>query len=48
MVDNGDQEACHSQGGVVVEDCGEPVHMQWKDKHGGGSSVYQVTKWGGP
>ena len=47
MVDNGNLGACHSQGRVVVEDCGDPVRMQWKDKNGGGSSVYQVRKWGG-
>ena len=41
VIDNRNQEACHCQRTVVVADCGEPVHMQWKVRNGVGSLVYQ-------
>ena len=41
VIDNRNQEACHCQRRVVVADCGEPVHMQWKLRNGVGSRVYQ-------
>ena len=41
VIDNRNQEACHCQRRVVVADCGEPVHMQWKVRNGVGSHVYQ-------
>ena len=41
VIDNRNQEVCHCQRRVVVADCGEPVHMQWKVKNGVGSRVYQ-------
>ena len=41
VIDNRNQEACHCQRTVVVADCGEPVHMQWKVRNGVGSHVYQ-------
>ena len=41
VIDDRNQEACHCQRTVVVADCGEPVHMQWKVRNGVGSLVYQ-------
>ena len=41
VIDNRNQETCHCQRRVVVADCGEPVHMQWKVRNGVGSHVYQ-------
>ena len=43
VIDNRNQEACHCQRRVVVANCGEPVHMQWKVRSGVGSRshVYQ-------
>ena len=41
VIDNRNEEACHCQRRVVVADCGEPVHMQWKLRNGVGSRVYQ-------
>ena len=41
VIDNRNLEACHCQRRVVVADCGEPVHMQWKVRNGVGSHVYQ-------
>ena len=41
VIDNRNQEACHCQRRVVVADCCEPVHMQWKLRNGVGSRVYQ-------
>ena len=41
VIENRSQEACHCQRTVVVADCGEPVHMQWKVRNGVGSLVYQ-------
>ena len=41
VIDNRNLEACQCQRRVVVADCGEPVHMQWKVRNGVGSHVYQ-------
>ena len=41
VIDNRNEEACHCQRRVVVADCCEPVHMQWKLRNGVGSRVYQ-------
>ena len=41
VIDNRNEEACPCQRRVVVADCGEPVHMQWKLRNGVGSRVYQ-------
>ena len=41
VIDDRNHEACNSQRRVIVADCGEPVHMQWKVRNGVGSLVYQ-------